>query len=225
MEMGEKEIEDTLKKYSEMLITEVSWGVPLAELRHLIGRLGELYVANEYGGTMALNHNEKGFDVTVGKENISVKTTSTTSPKHYFYFNKNTLKYVTKVIILNINEDAEIAELLNASIDDAKKFMTKRGKKLVIKRSKLSDNNKEKYLNEKSTSKNPTSEELIRFDFNQKEYSLLIKDKYVRVKIDEEIVYQNKKSLKEVCDGLQIKYGKNTETITLARKIIDRMQL
>ena len=58
---------------------ELNWGVPATELRHLCGRLGELYAAVITNGQMANEVNQKGYDV-VGRdgERISVKTTAMT---------------------------------------------------------------------------------------------------------------------------------------------------
>ena len=54
---------------------ELSWGTPIAELRHLTGRIGELYVAMVTRGQMALSVNQVGYDVVSAEgEKISVKT-------------------------------------------------------------------------------------------------------------------------------------------------------
>ena len=56
---------------------ELAWGVAPTELRHLCGRIGELYVAMVTNGQMALNVNQRGYDVVSGVgERISVKTTA-----------------------------------------------------------------------------------------------------------------------------------------------------
>ena len=53
---------------------ERAWGVPPQELRHLCGRIGELYAAMITNGQMANNINQKGYDVVSGiGESISVK--------------------------------------------------------------------------------------------------------------------------------------------------------
>ena len=42
---------------------ELSWGVAPAEMNHLTGRIGELYVAMITRGQMALETNQRGYDV------------------------------------------------------------------------------------------------------------------------------------------------------------------
>ena len=74
--------------------SEISWGANPAELRHLMGRIGELYVAMFTNGNLAENVNEKGYDV-VSKDNerISVKTTTRSEGRGHVAFNPNTLNY------------------------------------------------------------------------------------------------------------------------------------
>lgn len=42
---------------------ELSWDVPATELRHLTGRIGELYAALITNGRMATEVNQAGYDV------------------------------------------------------------------------------------------------------------------------------------------------------------------
>ncbi len=54
---------------------ELAWGVAPGELRHLTGRIGELYAAMITRGQMALDTNQRGYDViSAENERISVKT-------------------------------------------------------------------------------------------------------------------------------------------------------
>ncbi len=46
-----------------LLEKELDWGAPLAELRHLTGRIGELYAAMLTRGQMAGAVNQRGYDV------------------------------------------------------------------------------------------------------------------------------------------------------------------
>ncbi|GAN69867.1 DUF6998 domain-containing protein [Acetobacter orleanensis] len=98
---------------------EVQWGVNPAELRHLTGRIGELYVAMKTRGQMALEVNQKGYDVvSVEGEQISVKTVTSTQ---YIRFNKNTLDVVHRVIVLRLNFDGDeisIEEIEDKSASD-----------------------------------------------------------------------------------------------------------
>lgn len=98
---------------------ELQWGVPPTELRHLSGRIGELYAALITNGQMAIEVNQKGYDVVGATgERISVKTTAIMGSSGNILFNPNTLDKVDRVIILRINtEEMQIETLLNESID------------------------------------------------------------------------------------------------------------
>lgn len=53
---------------------ERQWGVPPTEIRHLCGRIGELYAALITNGQMAVSVNQKGYDlVSAQGEKVSVK--------------------------------------------------------------------------------------------------------------------------------------------------------
>lgn len=99
---------------------ELSWGVSPAELNHLTGRIGELYAAMITRGQMALETNQRGYDV-IGAENerISVKTiTSSTQVS----FNPSTFSFIDRVMVLRLNIDEEtgvsVEELLDCSAAD-----------------------------------------------------------------------------------------------------------
>lgn len=145
MSMKPQDIDKNLENYKNVLKNELSWGVHLPELRHLNGRIGELYVAKITEGQMATEVNQHGFDViSKNGDRISVKTTSTTSGKHLFFFNEKTLQYVDRVMILRIDETAGLKIILNTTKEEAKKLMVSKGKKMVIRQSKL--NNLSNYL-------------------------------------------------------------------------------
>ena len=105
---------------------EVAWDVPPTELRHLCGRIGELYAALITNGRMATEVNQKGYDVVSALgERISVKTTAMMGSGGHVTFNTNTLKNVDRVIVLRINtKESEIEVLLNEIISEAVKLMT-----------------------------------------------------------------------------------------------------
>ena len=104
---------------------ELSWDVPPTELRHLCGRIGELYVALITNGQMATEVNQKDYDVVSGEgERISVKTTARMKNTGHISFNPNTLDAVDRIIVLKINtEEMQVETLLNASIEETKKKM------------------------------------------------------------------------------------------------------
>lgn len=105
---------------------ELSWGVPPTELRHLCGRIGELYAALITNGQMATEVNQKGYDVVSAEgERISVKTTAVMGYGGHISFNPNSLVYVDRIIVLRVNtEEMEIETLLNVSVADAIPLMT-----------------------------------------------------------------------------------------------------
>ena len=100
---------------------ELGWGVPAAELRHLNGRIGELYAALITNGQMATTVNQHGYDVVAGSgERVSVKTTSMMTGSGHVSFNPNTLDSVDRVIILRVNTDEmQIETLFNDTVDKA----------------------------------------------------------------------------------------------------------
>tara|TARA_R100000027_G_scaffold40054_1_gene29699 strand:+ start:868 stop:1542 length:675 start_codon:yes stop_codon:yes gene_type:complete len=104
---------------------ELQWGVPPTELRHLVGRIGELYAALITNGQMATEVNQKGYDVVGGEgERIAVKTTAMMGNSGHVSFNPNTLAVVDRVIILRVNtEEMQIETLLNAPLAEARDFM------------------------------------------------------------------------------------------------------
>lgn len=119
---------------------EVAWGVQATELRHLCGRIGELFVAVMTNGRMATEVNQKGYDVVSStNERISVKTTATVGSAGHVMFNAKTLGVVDRIIILRINtEEREIETLLDVSIAKAMELMAPEvGGKRVIPLSKL----------------------------------------------------------------------------------------
>jgi hypothetical protein len=131
MALSQIEIIKSLGKSLEWLETELSWGSPAAELRHLTGRIGELYVAMITLGQLADSVNQRGYDVISNTgERISVKTI--TSSQHVA-FNKNTIEHVDRVMILKINtEDMQIEILYDfMQIDFQTIFKEYNGKYIV----------------------------------------------------------------------------------------------
>lgn len=106
---------------------ELAWGVKPAELNHLTGRIGELYVALIKRGQMALSAKQPGYDV-VSQDGlrISVKTQTTVNP---IKFNASTFdKYVDHVVVLRILVDDDsgvsIEEVFDMSAADTRLLMT-----------------------------------------------------------------------------------------------------
>ena len=120
---------------------ELEWDVPPTELRHLSGRIGELYSALITNGQMATEVNQKGYDVVSSTgERISVKTTAQMGSAGAISFNPSTLDKVDRIMILRINtEEMQIETLLNEDVSEAKRLMTKQNAsgKVSIALSKL----------------------------------------------------------------------------------------
>lgn len=127
---------------------ELQWGVPPTELRHLSGRIGELYAALITNGQMATEVNQKGYDVVSGNgERVSVKTTAMMSSSGHIAFNPNTLNKVDRVVILRINtEEMQIETLLNETAEKAIELMGRPSSsgKVSISLSKLAPPPKER---------------------------------------------------------------------------------
>ncbi len=110
---------------------EISWGVDPANLGHLTGRIGELFTCVLTRGQMALEVNQRGYDVISGdNERISVKTiTSSTSVA----FNRNTFDQVDRIVVLKINvsddNGVSVQTLLDCSVEEAR---LKLGERLVF---------------------------------------------------------------------------------------------
>lgn len=105
---------------------EIQWGVPPTELRHLVGRIGELYAALITNGQMANDVNQHGYDVVSATgERVSVKTTAKIGSAGHISFNPNTLSKVDRVIILRVNtEEMQIETLLDLSTQEATSLMS-----------------------------------------------------------------------------------------------------
>lgn len=128
MALTQFQIIQSLGKSLEWLQQELSWGVAAQELNHLTGRIGELYTAMYTYGQMALENNQRGYDVISAEgDRISVKTITTS--KHVA-FNKATLPFVDRIVVLEINTtDLEINILADAKKDDFIPLLKDRGTK------------------------------------------------------------------------------------------------
>lgn len=126
MALTQMQIIQSLGEAMSWFERELQWGVPPTELRHLSGRIGELYSALITNGQMATEVNQEGYDVVSGDgDRISVKTTAMMSTSGHISFNPNTLTKVDRIIILRINtEEMQIETLLNESIESAKALMS-----------------------------------------------------------------------------------------------------
>ena len=108
---------------------ELQWGVPPTELRHLCGRIGELYAAILTNGQMALAVNQQGYDVVSAQgERISVKTTAMMGGTGHVSFNANSLNQVDRVIVLRVNTDEmQVETLFNGRVEEVLSLVTQDG--------------------------------------------------------------------------------------------------
>jgi hypothetical protein len=76
--LDQSKFEQLFTHYEALLKIEAQeFGVKPTEVRHLIGRLGELYCLKHTGGKFAHHVNQHGFDVVAPNgRRISVKTTA-----------------------------------------------------------------------------------------------------------------------------------------------------
>ncbi len=103
MSLSQIQIIKALAEALQWLEKELAWGAPIQELRHLTGRIGELYTAMITRGQMATAVNQRGYDVvSADGERISVKTVTSASRVD---FNRATIDQVDRVVILRINLD------------------------------------------------------------------------------------------------------------------------
>lgn len=125
MALTQMQIIQSLSEAMNWFERELGWGVPPTELRHLCGRIGELYAALITNGQMATEVNQKGYDVVGGNgEKISVKTTAMMGTGGHVNFNSNTLEQVDRIIILRVNTDEmQVETLLNSTSSEAIEFM------------------------------------------------------------------------------------------------------
>lgn len=142
MALTQMQIIQSLGEAMSWFERELTWGVPPTELRHLIGRIGELYAALITNGQMATEVNQQGYDVvSANGERISVKTTAMMGSSGHIAFNSNTLISVDRIIILRINtEEMQIETLLNEEKGVAESLMRETNGtsgKLAISLSKL----------------------------------------------------------------------------------------
>lgn len=139
MALTQIQVIQSLGESMSWLERELNWGVPITELRHLTGRIGELYSALITNGQMATEVNQSGYDVVSGDgERVSVKTTGRLANNGQVSFNPNTLNSVDRVIVLRINvEEMQIETLFDGSVEQAKSLMCTSGSKYTLALSKL----------------------------------------------------------------------------------------
>ncbi len=114
MALTQMQLIQSLGEAMAWLERELGWGVPATELRHLCGRIGELYAAMITNGQMATEVNQRGYDVVgADGQRISVKTTATSGSGGHVSFNPRSMSEVDRVIVLRINTEEMQVEILH----------------------------------------------------------------------------------------------------------------
>jgi len=126
MAMTQMQLIQSLGEAMNWFERELAWGVPPTELRHLCGRIGELYAALITNGRMATDVNQRGYDVvSAANERISVKTTAISGSGGHITFNARTLELVDRVMVFRVNtEEMQIEKLLDAPIAEVMNLMS-----------------------------------------------------------------------------------------------------
>lgn len=122
MALSQIQIIQSLAEALSWFEKELGWGVKEAELRHLTGRIGELYAAMITRGQMALETNQRGYDVVSSdNERISVKTITSSS---HVTFKTSTFQHVDRIMVLRLIVDPEegvsIEALLDKPVEEAR---------------------------------------------------------------------------------------------------------
>lgn len=130
MALTQMELIQSLGEAMRWFQKEVAWGVDPAELSHLCGRMGELFVAVVTNGQLARTVNQRGYDVVSSSgERISVKTTTMESGRGHITLNPRTLDAVDRVMILFVNTcEMQIDILFDGTPVRAKELSTLTGK-------------------------------------------------------------------------------------------------
>ena len=128
MSLSQTQIIRSLAEALGWLEKELSWGAPIAELRHLTGRIGELYAAMVTSGQMAFAVNQVGYDIVSAEgERISVKTITSSTR---ISFNLNTLHHATRILVLQIvldENEPSIRELLDCTVAELQPMLKNSG--------------------------------------------------------------------------------------------------
>jgi|SRR5690625_3576931 len=102
--IGTSQIKKIFEDYLEMLRFEIHvLGCKATELRHLIGRLGELFCVLHTNGVLARVTNQHGYDVISNGRRISVKTTAQKSG--FISINKNTFDQFDDIFVVQYTDD------------------------------------------------------------------------------------------------------------------------
>ena len=93
-------LEQLYNKYLEVLKLEIEYfNHKPTELRHLIGRLGEIFCAIQTKGSLAQEVNQHGHDV-IAKDGIRISVKTTAQNSGFISLNPKTLDRVDKIMVV-----------------------------------------------------------------------------------------------------------------------------
>lgn len=191
---------------------EVSWGIEPTELRHLCGRMGELYAAVVSNGRMAIEPNQRGYDVvSADNERISVKTTAVMGNSGIISFNAKTLNHVDRVMILRVNSDEmQIEILLDALVDKAEALMS------------MESNGKRTISLSRLISKPPPKREIVKPIKAVQYYDYFVRELEtgaIEVEKDGKLLKPVKPALREIAVPLNIKLESDNGNVLTTRQL------
>ncbi len=113
---------------------ELQWGVPVSELAHLVGRIGNLYVAVHSNGQLAVGHTQLGYDVVSGTgERFSVSAIAGTKIKGEINFTRSRLERVDRVATVFFNTDEmDVQILLDVPVNELEGYVSVQGDKIIL---------------------------------------------------------------------------------------------
>ena len=136
-------------------------------MNHLTGRIGELYVAMITRGQMALETNQRGYDVVSAlNERISVKTITTST---HVTFNSATFEFVDRIIVLRVNVDQDngisVEEIFDEPAEKAKEKMRSSGSNYLYPILRASSRERRPIEELRITARAPYSDfEIVRYE-------------------------------------------------------------
>jgi len=113
---------------------ELQWGVPVSELAHLVGRIGNLYIALHSNGQLAVAQSQLGYDVVSSSgERFSVSTIAGTLIDGEINFTRNRLERIDRVAIVFFNTDEmDVQILLDSRVSELEKYVMVQGDKIIL---------------------------------------------------------------------------------------------
>ncbi len=126
-----KSLEETLRWFER----ELQWGVPPAELAHLVNRIGALFTAINCNGQLAVDAKQGGYDVVCANGyRYSVTCVATKKIRGEVNFTREVLEMVDRVAVLQLNlDEMEVVPLLDVAVEELSEYVSvHEGGKLIL---------------------------------------------------------------------------------------------